>query len=212
MRNKNFSLKNYKVLSIIIFSLLLLVPQQPFVFAFHNDQLVVQTGDVIDGKTLTAVESPSINDNGDIVFQGDFSGGTGIFTPTSLLAQTGDVIDGKTLTGVAEPEINNNGDIVFRGFFSGGHGIFTHGQGIQCGLGTILQGNECVIDPNLTVISINTVLETSTVVNGSVLVQSNSILTIPSGVTLTIPSENHLRIEPGSGVLIKAGGTLKVIS
>ncbi len=87
-------------------------------------------------------------------------------------------------------------------------------QGANCGTGTILNTTtfECVVDPTLTVISTDTVLETSTVVNGSVIVQSNSILTIPNGVTLTIPTENHLRIEPGSGVLIKLGGTLKIIS
>jgi len=90
--------------------------------------IVVQTGDVIDGKTLTDLNNAGINDNGDVVFWGEFSGGEGIFTTTSLLIQTGDVIDGKTLTGFGVshfPKINNNGDVVFWGEFSGGSGVFT---------------------------------------------------------------------------------------
>ena len=91
----------------------------------YSGELIVQSGDVVDGKTLTNLSNPQINNNGDVVFRGFFSGGSGIFTPTSLLVENGDTIDGKTLTIIGVPQINNNGDVVFRGFFSGGSGIFT---------------------------------------------------------------------------------------
>ena len=164
MGDNNFSLRNYKVLSIIAFSLLLLVPQQPFVFASHNEQLVVQTGDTIDGKTLDGVGNPLINDSGDIVFFGTFFGGDGIFTPTSLVAGTGDTIDGKTLTGAGNQLINDSGDIVFEGSFSGGNGIFTHNQGLQCGTGTTLNTstNECEADPQPSQCAAGTTLNEST--------------------------------------------------
>ena len=72
-------------------------------FALDSDysgELIVQSGDVVDGKTLTNLIFPQINNSGDVIFTGFFSGGNGIFTPTSLIAATGDTIDGKTLTDV----------------------------------------------------------------------------------------------------------------
>lgn len=74
-----------------------------------------------DGKSLKIFNSPSINDAGDVVFNGTFSDGgigkNGIFTPTSLLVSTGDVIGGKTLGFMALPSINDAGDVVFLGVF-----------------------------------------------------------------------------------------------
>ena len=43
-----------------------------------------------------------------------------------------------------------------------------------------------------------------------ILVENNSVLTIPDGITLTVPSGQNLIIEFGSGVLIKNGGGLMV--
>jgi len=103
--------------------------------AFAADPVfLVQTGDVIDGKTLTAMSDPVMTDNGDIAFFGFFSQDgknlRGIFTLDSLLVTVGDTIDGRTLTNflISNPaliSINNNGEITFEGSFSGGFGIFT---------------------------------------------------------------------------------------
>jgi len=88
-------------------------------------------GSVIAGKTLTEANSPSINNSGDIVFAGLYSGGSGIFTPSSSLAQTGDVIAGRTLTGPQEPSLNNNGDVAFRSKTGGvAFSIFTPTTGL----------------------------------------------------------------------------------
>jgi len=52
-------------------------------------------------------------------------------------------------------------------------------------------------------------LSSNAVAPGNVIVQNNSVLTIPSGLTLDIDFVNNfLKIEFGSGVLIKAGGSL----
>jgi len=54
----------------------------------------------------------------------------------------------------------------------------------------------CTIESDLTVLS-------------NVIVQNNAVLTIPSGLTLDIDFVNNfLKIEFGSGIKIKAGGTL----
>jgi len=52
-------------------------------------------------------------------------------------------------------------------------------------------------------------LSSNAVAPGNVIVQNNSVLTIPSGLTLDIDFVNNfLKIEFGSGVRIKAGGSL----
>lgn len=52
-------------------------------------------------------------------------------------------------------------------------------------------------------------LPSSTVAPGNVIIQNNSVLTIPNGLTLNIDfTTNHLLIKSGSGVLIKAGGKI----
>jgi len=49
----------------------------------------------------------------------------------------------------------------------------------------------------------------ATINNGDLIVQNNSILTIPAGVSPDIDFTNHnLTVKSGSGVLIKAGGTI----
>jgi len=86
----------------------------------------------VAGKALTDVDlPPSINNARDVVFTGDFSGGSGIFlipsdSSPSLLAKTGDVIDTFELTDIGVPSINNNGKVVFfgRNFGVGDYGIF----------------------------------------------------------------------------------------
>ncbi len=52
-------------------------------------------------------------------------------------------------------------------------------------------------------------LMSSATAPGKVIVQNNSIVTIPNGVTLDIDFANfNLTIKSGSGVLIKSGGTI----
>jgi len=81
-----------------------------------------------------------------------------------------------------------------------------------CGGGTILQGNECVVDPTLTVISENTILQASTTVLGDVLIQSNALFTIPTGVTLTVPEGHKILLKTGAALLVEDGGTVILAS
>jgi hypothetical protein len=108
---------------------------------FTPSNLLAQTGDTISGETLTNIVDPygraqiAVNNSGSVVFVGDFAGGTGIFTPSSLLFKTGDVIDGKTLLSIGGVEgrigINDAGIVVFQAAFkqpyfpSQAYGIFT---------------------------------------------------------------------------------------
>jgi hypothetical protein len=74
--------------------------------------------------------NPAINNRGTIAFFSGFSGGSGIFTPSSVVAKTGDTISGLTLAATFCPAINDPGTIVFEGVFPapfppGGLGIFT---------------------------------------------------------------------------------------
>jgi len=90
--------------------------------------IVATVGTQIGGKTLTSITTGlSINDLGTIVFQGEFPGGEGIFTPSQLLVATGDTVAGKQilflrdiLTGRVRPAINNNGTVLFDAIVSGG--------------------------------------------------------------------------------------------
>ena len=50
----------------------------------------------------------------------------------------------------------------------------------------------------------------SSLMSGNVIVQDNSVLTIPASLSLTIPSGSNITIEHGSGVLIKSGGSLQI--
>jgi hypothetical protein len=49
----------------------------------------------------------------------------------------------------------------------------------------------------------------ATINSGSLIVENNSVLTIPDGVTLDIDFANHnLTVKFGSGILIKSGGAI----
>src|SRR5262249_14086269 len=71
--------------------------------------------------------APTINDSGTVAFLGFFTGGRGIFTPSTLLVQAGDTIGGKTLRFLGDAVFNNSGTIAFRSDFigAGGAGVFT---------------------------------------------------------------------------------------
>jgi len=81
-------------------------------------------------------------------------------------------------------------------------------------------GDACDAFPNIpscttpstgdwTIIS-SCVLETNFSAPANVIVQNNSVLTIPNGVTLTVPSGHKITVVSGSGILIKSGGTLRI--
>jgi hypothetical protein len=75
---------------------------------------------------------------------------------------------------------------------------------------TILETPFCI--PSISgdwIITSNCVLSENTSITGNVIVQNNSILEIPNGVTLDIDFANfNLTVKSGSGVLIKSGGTI----
>jgi len=59
------------------------------------------------------------------------------------------------------------------------------------------------------IITSSCTLTSSSTAPGNVIIQNNSVLTIPSGVTLDIDFVNNfLKIKSGSGILIRAGGTI----
>jgi subtilisin family serine protease len=62
---------------------------------------------------------------------------------------------------------------------------------------------------NWTVYSSCEMTGNATINGGSLIVENNSVLTIPDGVTLDIDFVNHnLTVKFGSGILIKSGGTI----
>ena len=59
------------------------------------------------------------------------------------------------------------------------------------------------------IITTSCTLDSSATATRNVIVQNDSILSIPSGITLNIDfANNNLTVETGSGVLIKSGGTI----
>jgi len=74
----------------------------------------------------------------------------------------------------------------------------------------IFPADSCMVpDSENLIITSTCTLYSSIIVSGNVLVQNNSTLTVPSGVTIDIDfSQFNLTIEFGSGVLIKSGGLI----
>jgi len=109
---------------------------------FTPTALLVEIGDTIDGKTLTELTRPSLNDSGEVAFRGTFSGGSGIFTLTSLLVENGDFIDGKTLNTIcAFPSLNDNGNVAFCGSGVGfSSAIFSSFGGLEFDDNTTIDG------------------------------------------------------------------------
>jgi len=70
----------------------------------------------------------------------------------------------------------------------------------------------CVVPPNGDwTITEDCVLSMSAQFSGNVIVQGNSVLIIPDGITFTINSGNSVIVVSGSGILIRDGGTLIVL-
>ena len=63
------------------------------------------------------------------------------------------------------------------------------------------------------IIVTNCTMPSSATAPANVIIQNNSVLTVPTGMSLDINFvSNFLRIESGSGVLIESGGTIKSLS
>jgi hypothetical protein len=103
-----------------------------------NSQLLIGPGQTVAGKTLSAVGTPVINDQGAVGLRGEFANpnnanDTGAITidtvngtePT-LVAETGSVADGKTLTVFGFPAaVTQDGAVISRVNFDGGNGVFS---------------------------------------------------------------------------------------
>ena len=116
-----------------------------------SPKFLVQSGDTVDGKTLTVFGYPSaITSCGTVIVPANFDGGSGIFgiklsseflrlrcfqEESGLLVKVGDTVGGKTLTRIDQVSINKRGELAFSAAFNGGQGIFTtSGMLIQTGM------------------------------------------------------------------------------
>jgi hypothetical protein len=103
-----------------------------------NSKLLIGPGQPVAGKTLSAVGTPVMNDQGIVALRGEFvnlnnPGDTGVVTidcttdstPT-LLAETGSNVDGRMLTVFGFPSgVTQDGAVVTRANFNGGTGVFS---------------------------------------------------------------------------------------
>jgi hypothetical protein len=103
-----------------------------------SSKLVVAPGQSVNGKTLSAIGTPVMNDQGVVALRGEFTNfdnpdDTGIVTVDSssdsasgLLAETGSTVDGRTLTIFGFPSgVTQEGAVVTMANFNGGRGIFS---------------------------------------------------------------------------------------
>lgn len=89
---------------------------------FIDREMIVHDGEdgsVVDGRTLTFVRDPSLNDLGEVAFRArhDSLFGSAVFTQTRVVGETGQSIDGITLGGsFFDLRVNDGGEV---GFLSG---------------------------------------------------------------------------------------------
>ncbi len=99
-------------------------------------ELLVETGGVIDGQTLSVFGFPAgVTNQSSVITTANFSGGSGLFrvarnnavdpSDSHLLVSTGSVIGGQTLAQFGLVTTNRKGQAAFYGYFAGGQGIFT---------------------------------------------------------------------------------------
>ncbi len=86
--------------------------------------IVAASGDVIGGKSLTVISSPSLNDSDEVAFRANFSdasgSSSGVFTQNRVVAEVGDTKGGKMLTGFSiNPSLNDSGNVGYRARFPG---------------------------------------------------------------------------------------------
>jgi hypothetical protein len=107
---------------------------------FTPTALLMKSGDIFGGQTLTGIFDPNMNDAGTFAFfagtESFTNGLQGIFsqnltsTDAELVAQPGDVINGDQITSVSAGAVDDSGRVVFAASFrtpdiSVGSGIFT---------------------------------------------------------------------------------------
>lgn len=97
---------------------------------------------------------------------------------------------------------------------SGFDNVFAHGRIDALAAFEIIQlpPSDCVPPVNGDWIVTSSCMMTNnvTVNNGNLIVQNNSVLTIPNGVTLDIDLVNYnLQVQQDSGILIESGGTIR---
>lgn len=142
-----------RALSLLICALMLLSPiaaQEHF--ERFTLRLVTRTGDTVAGHVISYLGSPTINNQGLIVFTARFNDiptpdcpgvtatalcTSAILTPTGLIAKTGDMIGGETITWISDPvALNDSGTVAFAAGTTkldarsghGQHAIFTQHQ------------------------------------------------------------------------------------
>jgi hypothetical protein len=85
-----------------------------------KSEVVVRSGDIIDGHTLGGVGStetaqPALDNRGNVFFFAFFDTAAGIFTPSTFLASTEE----------RNPSTDGHGNVVFRNFTASSDGIFS---------------------------------------------------------------------------------------
>jgi hypothetical protein len=107
-----------------------------------SSKLLIAPGQSVNGKTLSAIGTPVMNDEGVVALRGEFTNynnpnDTGIVTidgnngsASDLLAETGSTVDGRTLTIFGFPSgVTQDGAVVTMANFDGGRGIFSLAPG-----------------------------------------------------------------------------------
>jgi len=161
-------------------------------------EIIDSTGDG-GGNTFDAPTSIAVDGAGNVYVGGGFSDNAFKITPggviTEIIDSTGDG-GGNTLSDPRGIAVDGAGNVYVAGFVSDN----AFKLELDCDLPT--PGLDYVISSSCT-------LSSTVSVDKNVIVQNNSVLTIPSGVTLDINfSQFNLTVKSGSGVLIKAGGTI----
>ena len=91
---------------------------------YDRNKILIRQGEVVAGETLTFVGCGCIDNHGDIVFEGSYSAGDGIFKRPigggagELVVAPGDTIDGKTILSAWMPATNEQGHVVFHGQYA----------------------------------------------------------------------------------------------
>ena len=94
----------------------------------YSYDVVAQSGETIDGITLTTLDNASTNDFDTVVFganynDGSYAGASGVFTRNHVLLKKGDIVRGLTVSRAFIRGINDFNELAL--FFSYGNGIPT---------------------------------------------------------------------------------------
>lgn len=85
----------------------------------YNFEVVTSNGQTISGLTVISIQSPQIDNSGEIIFFGGYQagatyGGGALFTPKSVIVKTGDTVSGHVLACCGPFAVNQaSGALVF---------------------------------------------------------------------------------------------------